>query len=82
VTAVASAERGWPSSSAISPKMSPFPSTRNTASLPSTEGTLIFTVPDPIANRLLPGSPLANMFLLRFTDFATMHELRRSIVAD
>jgi hypothetical protein len=63
VAAVASAVRGLPSRSAISPKMSPLPSTLNTASLPSTVVTLILTVPSPMAHRLVPGSPLVQFSL-------------------
>ena len=57
----------------------PLPSTLNTASLPSTEGALIFTVPAPMANRQVPGSPLAQIAAPRFTDFETMQLLSRSI---
>ena len=48
-----------PSSSAISPKISPGPIRLRMALRPSAEEMLIFTVPLITANRLVPGSPLA-----------------------
>src|SRR6266542_523537 len=76
--AVASAVRGRPSSSAISPKISPSPTRLKTASLPSADGTLIFTVPAQTAYRLLPGSPLAKMVSPRWTARVVAYELSRS----
>jgi hypothetical protein len=61
VITVASAVRGRPSSSAISPKISPGWTILSTMSRPSTEGTLIFTEPERTPINPLPGSPFANM---------------------
>ena len=67
VLAMASAERGWPSSTDISPKISPGPIRFRIALRPSAEETLIFTVPLITAIRLLPGSPLETIVVPRFS---------------
>jgi hypothetical protein len=61
VIATASAVRSLPSSSAISPNISPSPMILKTASLPSLDGTLIRTRPCKMAIMLWPGSPLAKI---------------------
>ena len=58
VIAVASAVRSLPSSSAISPKISPSLIMLRMSSFPSEDGALITTRPRSTAIMLLPGSPL------------------------
>ena len=66
VFAVASADRACPSSTDISPKISPAPIKFKIALRPSAEEMLILTVPLITANRLLPGSPLEKIVAPRF----------------
>jgi hypothetical protein len=70
--ATASAERGWPSSRAISPKIWPGLMMLSTASWPSLVGTLIFTEPHSTAISPVPGSPLAKMVAPRRTERRVM----------
>ena len=67
VFAVASAVRGCPSSTAISPNISPAPIRFKIALRPSGEEMLIFTVPLITAIRLVPGSPLEKIVAPRFS---------------
>ena len=67
VFAVASAVRACPSSTAISPNISPAPIRLKIALRPSGEEMLIFTVPLITAKRLLPGSPLEKIVAPRFS---------------
>ena len=67
VFAVASADRTCPSSTVISPKISPAPIKFRMALRPSIEEMLIFTVPLITANMLVPGSPLEKIVAPRFS---------------
>src|SRR5262249_42335271 len=61
-TAIASAERGSPSSSASSPKTSPGPRWSSATSRPrSAEVSVNLTRPDSMMHRLMPGSPVRKM---------------------
>jgi hypothetical protein len=79
VITVASAVRGRPSSSAISPKISPGWMILSTMSRPSAEGTLIFTEPERTPIKPLPRSPLEKMFSPRARVRLRMYEPRCSI---
>ena len=68
VSAMASAVRGNPSSTAISPKIAPSEITLKTAPLPSADGVLIFTVPERSANMAEPVSPRSMIMVPRATD--------------
>jgi hypothetical protein len=61
VAARASAVRSLPSSSAISPQISPRPRRASTTSLPSGDGTLIRMVPLTTATMLSPRVPISKM---------------------
>src|SRR6201995_6201650 len=66
VFAAASADRGWPERTDISPNTSPEPIRFRIALRPSDEEMLVFTVPEITAIRLVPGSPLEKIVVPRF----------------
>ena len=78
VNATASAVRGLPSSSAISPKISPSRIRLKTAFFPLVESAVICTVPLQTANNDVPGSPFWKMVTPRSTVLGLAQELSRS----